>query len=428
MSARASILVVDDAPATLEVLQRQLEGFGHRVTTAEDVSSALQKLDRCAVDMVITDLRMPGADGLDLIRHLRDNRPDLALMMITGYASIEGAVEAVKVGAAEYLAKPFTEGELAAAVERALTALARRRAACTLGAAGDASRLIGTGPAVARIRNAIARAGRRVDPMLVTGEAGSGRSLAVRLVHEASPRRDQPILTYEAVHASPTDDVREVFEAAWRCRGGTLVVDEVEWLSDAAQIALLRVITQRAVPSPENRRERRLDLRIAATSTRTQADLASSRAIRTDLLDRLAATTIVMPPLRELGSDLPAVAYSLLERSAEARGVEPPALAEDALEALCGDAWAGNVTELARVLDDALMLADDGVIRTAHLPHRFRFSARAEPHRAVTLAEAEAAHIRAVLASAEGNKTEAARLLGIDRKTLREKLRRDSVE
>jgi DNA-binding NtrC family response regulator len=416
MADPARILVVDDAEATLEVLRRQLEDRGHRVWTATEVQAALTSLDDEALDLVITDLRMPGQDGLDLVRHVRENRPDLEIMMITGYASIEGAVEAVKTGVAEYLAKPFTESELHHAVERALTALERRRGA---GSGGD-QRLVGR--ALQPIRQAIAAAAHGRDPVLVTGQPGSGRSLASRLLHDLGPRAEGPFVTLPAPLMAADRAAEELIGAARQALRGTLVVDGIEQLPEAAQVPLLRLINERRLPSRgASSTAARADLGLVAIADRSPAALRRTDTLRGDLVDRLAGTTIALPSLDDHPEDVPAIAAALL-----ARRHPGLALSDAAVDALQQAEWPGNVRELDQVLHGAALTSQGDTLEVTALPKRFRFSAEPPAQSDDSLAAVETTHIRAVLQRTGGNKSEAARILGIDRKTLREKLRRGS--
>jgi two-component system response regulator HydG len=418
MSDRARILVVDDAEATLEVLRRQLEDRGHEVWTAAEVTAALKCLDDGPLDLVITDLRMPGPDGLDLVRHVRENRPDLEIMMITGYASIEGAVEAVKTGVAEYLAKPFTEDELHQAVERALASLQRRR-----GRQFDHQHRL-AGPSLEPIRNAIGHAASGLAPVLVVGPPGSGRSLVSRLIHDLGPRDAGPFVALQAELMADGLAAQELLASARNAQGGTLVVDGVEHLPVGAQVPLLRMLNQRCLPTRTGSGTVKADVRTVATSDRSAAELRASEVLRGDLVDRLAATTIVLPPLRRRREDIPTIAAALLARSIRQGDPAPLELTEAAAEALRRSDWPGNVRELAHVLREAAVSAQTGAVDVTDLPERFRFSAETHTGATATLAEVEAAHIRAVLQETGGNKSEAARILGIDRKTLRERLRR----
>ncbi len=421
----ARVLVVDDAEATVEVLRRQLESAGHTVRCARDVPSALRVLEGWAAELVLTDLRMPGPSGLDLVRHLRQRRPEAAVVMITGYPSIANAVEAGRTGVDDFLAKPFTEQELHEAIDRALGAR-RRRTGGDSGIHG----LVAGARSMAPVVSAIRVAATSVDPVLVTGPPGSGRRHVVHTIHALSERRDGPVVWVDIdrtpggrIESDLFGDIRRagLFETA---DGGTLAIAACTDLPEIVQIRLLTALREQRVPRPGGGRSRRVDVRLAATSARDVDDAVRIARLRADFAQRLAAVRVRLPPLRERLEDLPALAAGFAVRWTEPARDGAPPIADDALERLAAHDWPGNLSELEAVMFQAVQAAGGGTVGAQHLPVSLRFSATGESGEDVRLEDVERRHVLAVLERCAGNKTRAAGILGIDRRTLRERLRR----
>ncbi|MFB3816620.1 MAG: sigma-54-dependent transcriptional regulator [Candidatus Methylomirabilales bacterium] len=435
----ASILVVDDAPDTLEVLRRNLEAAGYRVFTAPGVREALALLDAAAVDLVITDAKMPEVSGLDLVRHVRENLAETEVIMITGYASIEGAIEAVKTGAEAYLVKPFTDQELLEAVRGALEKRRRRRAA---GAAAAEPRplhgLIGGSPAMRELFGAIHKAAETAATVLIAGESGTGKELVARAIHYGSRRSAAPFVPVNCggipeglMESELFGHVRGAFTGAVTSRagffltadGGTIFLDEISELPLGLQVKLLRVLEDKTVFLVGDTRPRRVDVRILAATNKDLERLVAREAFRQDLYFRLNVLAIRVPPLRERGEDVLLLARHFAEKHAAALGRPAPRFADAALAGLLAYPWPGNVRELENLVQRLLVMHEGAVIQVADLPPGMRFSVPRGGALHRPLAEVEADHIRAVLQSVGENKTLAARILGIDRKTLREKLK-----
>jgi DNA-binding NtrC family response regulator len=433
------LLVVDDAPTMLELLQRNLTAHGYCVLTAPSVAEALKVLADTHVDLVITDLKMPGVNGLDLVRHVRQNLHDTEVMMVTGYATVEGAVQAVKSGAEEYLPKPFTEEELLAAVQRALRKLKVRLASRALAPTGDAVHpgLLGESAAMQRVFSAITKAAATSATVLITGDSGTGKELVARAVHYSSPRASAPFVPVNCggipeglLESELFGYVKGAFTGALETRagffqtaeGGTIFLDEISETSAAMQVKLLRVLQDREVCMVGDNRARKVDVRIIAATNKDLLSLVEKRAFREDLFFRLNVITVVVPPLRERDQDVLLLARHFLTKFAREYGKPVPTLTPGALEVLTGYYWPGNVRELENVIQRLVVMTDAPQIDVPDLPEHMRFSAARESGRRRTLAEVEFEHIRNVLASVGGNKTRAAEILGIDRKTLREKL------
>jgi len=435
------ILIVDDSETTLEVLQRNLTAAGYRVFTALGVAEAVEILDGATLDLVITDLKMPKVSGLDLIRHVRENFKDTEVMMITGYPSIEGAVNAIKTGAEEFLAKPFTDEELLSAVQRALDKLMVRRSGhTTLGHVVPTQKgFIGNSKVMRDVFVAINKAAFTSATVLITGESGTGKELVARAIHYGGPRSSAPIVPVncggipEALLESELfGHVKGAFTGADESRagffhaadGGTIFLDEVSDMSLAMQVKLLRVLQDKEVCMVGSNRSRKVDVRILAATNRDLLGLVRKGLFREDLFYRLNVITVFIPPLRERGDDILLLVHHFVTKFAIESGRSPLRLSDKALQSLRSYNWPGNVRELENVVQRLVVMTDGDAIEVPDLPILMRFSALRERGLTRTLADVEAEYISNVLSSVDGNKTLAAQSLGINRKTLREKLRK----
>jgi DNA-binding NtrC family response regulator len=433
-------LVVDDAPDTLEVLQRNLKAAHYEVHTAPGVAEAIQILDAAPIDLVITDLKMPKASGLDLIRHVRENLRDTAVIMMTGYASIESAVAAVKEGAEDYLPKPFTDEELLDAVRRTLEKLRSLKIGRTEGVKdpGASYGLIGNSQVMRRVFSAIPKAASTRATVLITGESGTGKELVARAIHYNGPGPTSPFVPVNCggipeglVESELFGHVKGSFTGAHTTRagffitaeGGTIFLDEISELGLPMQANLLRVLQDHEVQMVGASRPRQVDVRVIAATNKDLRSQVTKGAFREDLFFRLNVVTIEVPPLRERGDDVLLLAQHFAAKYAEEEDKPTLKFSDRALEAFRRFNWPGNVRELENIIQRIVVMSDSEFIDTADLPPLLRFSASRPSHAHRTLASVEEEHIRAVLASVNGNKTQAAKILGIDRKTLREKLK-----
>jgi DNA-binding NtrC family response regulator len=442
---KETILVVDDTPSTLEVLQRSLTAEGYTTYTASNAVDALSLLDGTLVDLVITDLKMPRISGIDLIRHIRENYRNTAAMMITGYATVESAVEALKNGAEEYVPKPFTDGELLAAVRRVLDKLRHRREAATKPAQRPefAYGLIGESPAMQKVFAAIRKASSTSATVLITGESGSGKELVARAIHYSSAQASAPFVPVNCggipeslLESELFGYIKGAFTGAHESRagffqtadGGTIFLDEIGETSIAMQVKLLRVLQDKEVRMVGDSRARKVDVRIIAATNKDLQGLIQSRVFREELYYRINVVTIEVPPLRARGGDILLLVRHFAEKFASELGKTVPRFSEKAMEAMQNYAWPGNARELENVIQRIVVMNDEQIIEVPDLPSFARFSALRTTGVNRTLAEVEADHIRNVLANAGGNRTQAAQILGIDRKTLRKKIGRYGLD
>jgi len=440
-SKKERILVVDDSPDTLEVIKRNLETKGFSVFTAPGAVEAIKIIESSPVDLVITDLKMPKVDGLSLIRHIQENYKNTGVMMITGYPSIEGAVEAVKSGAEEYLSKPFTDEELFAAVKQALDKLHVRRMSETQAQRLPESRhgLIGESEAMKKVWLAIEKASQSSATALITGESGTGKELVSRAIHYTSKRSSAPFVPINCggipenlLESELFGYVKGAFTGAIETRAGffqtaergTIFLDEISETSLSMQVKLLRVLQDKEVFLVGARQSQKVDVRIIAATNKDLHTLVNKEKFREDLFYRLNVITIVIPPLRERVEDILLLVQNFTDRFAEEFGKPSPRFSENALQVLKNYDWPGNVRELENIIQRLVVMTEGEAIDVPDLPSLMRFSAMRGAGLNRTLAEAEKDHILNVLSNVDGNKTQAAKILGITRKTLREKIKK----
>ncbi len=423
------------------MFQRNLAAAGYRVLTAPGVAEALKVLDGTHVDFVVTDLKMPGVSGMDLVRHVRESLRGTEVMMITGYATVEGAAQAVKTGAEEYLAKPFTDEELLTAVSRALSKLQVRRSADrpVPGPAAAFPGMFGESEAMKRVLAAVAKAAATSATVLITGESGTGKELVARAIHYSSVRASAPFMPVNCggipeglLESELFGYVKGAFTGATETRagffqtaeGGTIFLDEISEMSAAMQAKFLRVLQDKEVCMVGDSRVRKADVRIIAATNKDLLSLVQRGAFREDLFFRLNVVTITVPPLREREGDILLLLRHFSAKYAREFGRPVPEFTDAALRLFTGYSWPGNVRELENAVQRIVVMTDQPRVDAPDLPAPMRFTAARETGMSRTLAEVEAEHIRNVLANVGGNRSRAAEILGIDRKTLRDRLRR----
>jgi two-component system, NtrC family, response regulator HydG len=413
------ILVVDDSPDTLELIQRNLASQGYVVHTASSAAGALALLDSMTVDLVVTDVRMPGLSGIDLVRAVRVRHPGIELIVITGYATIEGAVEALQLGAWDYLAKPFTDEELFQAVRRVL---ARRPALRPKPASAltEFHGLLGRSRGMTNLFEALGAATAHEAPVLLCGEPGSGRETAARALHAGSGR-DGPFLrvSLDAWRLAPQGEsaVEMLAGFAASCADGTLYLSALDVVNED----VLRDVTALFDRAREDRTARSR-ARLVASVAEDRAALQRRGGGMAGLLRRFGLV-VAIPPLRERGEDVVLLARRFLAEGAPDAGVPARALAETAELALRGHAWPGNVRELRDLAVRLARSGRSGAVEAGELPPAIARALGRGTAGDLTLQTAEREHIARVLRECAGNKSRAAEILGIDRKTLRDKLK-----
>ena len=441
---KKQILVVDDTLITLEILQRNLETKGYQIFTAQNVAEALSVLEVKNIDLVITDYKMPNVTGLDLIKHIRENYKNTEVMMITGYASIEGAVHAIKAGAEEYLAKPFTDEELFKAVKKALDRSKLRQAwqKSALTEYSTTYGIIGKSEVMQNVFNQIKKAASTSATVLISGESGTGKELVARAIHYSNRKASAPFVPVNCggvpeglLESELFGYVKGAFTGANETRagffltadGGTIFLDEISNTSLSMQAKLLRVLQNKEVYMVGSSRAQIVNVRIIAATNKDLHKLVEKGLFREDLFYRLYVISLDLPPLRDRDDDIMLLIHNLTTKIANEFGKAKPQFSKDTLKALRNYHWPGNVRELENVIQRLVAMTDGELIEATDLPSIMRFSAYGKVALRKTLAEVEVDHIRNVLSTAQGNKTKAAEILGIDRKTLREKLKKLSI-
>ena len=438
----ARILVVDDDQSSRELLARILTAAGHHVTTLSDGREAVAALDAGdPPDLVVSDIRMAEMDGLQVIDAFRERAPDTPVILVTAFGNIDGAVEAIRRGAADYLSKPYDVDAIQIVVARALQHrdLAMENRALRRGLR-DRYRLdnvVGRSEAMLQVYKTAARVASTDATVLIQGESGTGKELVARAIHTASPRASGPFVAVDCgaiaegvLESELFGHARGAFTGAQVARRGlfeeahhgTLFLDEIGDIGPNLQARLLRALQEGTVRRVGTNEPISVDVRIVAASNRDMEAAVKQGAFRADLYYRLHVVSIHIPPLRERREDIPLLAEHFAQKHGRAEG---SAISPEARELLLAHDWPGNVRELENVIARALALNPSGVVLPEDLPDAIR-SARPIPAPAPlpdvsdrpSLAELERRYATQVLRETNGNKTRAAEILGIDRKTL----------
>ena len=441
MNPALKILVVDDESIVRDSLEAWFRQDGHQVTAAAGGKEALRLAAQEHFDIALVDLKMPGMDGLELQSRLAAADPELTIILMTAFASVDTAIQAMKAGAYDYIIKPFDPDDLSQLIRRAAEQRSLRfenlRLKRNLEAATTPPPILGGSPAMKRVLELITTVAGSEATVLVFGESGTGKELVARAIHAASPRRYNPLVTvncgalpegileselfgHEAgAFTGARQRHKGKFEAA---AGGTVFLDEIGEVSPKVQVELLRVLEDKHVTRVGGTAPVEVDFRVIAATNRDLRALVSQGSFREDLFWRLNVFTIELPPLRERGEDILPLAEHFLAsfaRSMSRRGV---VLSPEARKALLAYTWPGNVRELQNAIERAVVVCGGACIEARDLPlHVTSSEARHSPG---SLADAEREHVRLVLESAGWNITKAARILEVDRVTLYNKIRR----
>jgi DNA-binding NtrC family response regulator len=438
---RIRILVAEDEANLAQILTTFLVGRGHHVISVGDGRAALQALQASAFDVALLDIVMPEMDGLEVLRHLREDSDAPEVIIITGNGTIETAISAMKLGAYDYMSKPYRMAEIDVLVRRAWEKrqLARENRLLTSRLSRvDGNPEIQTADAqMQTVLGMIERAASSDSPVLITGESGTGKELVARALHRLSGRPGPlvdlncAVITEGAAESELFGFERGAAGAGVTARraghlelaaGGTLFLDEVSELESRLQGKLLRALEQGSFFRVGGTQKVEVDVRIVTATNRDLSALVREGRFRDDLFYRINAITITLPPLRERTADVPLLADHFLKKFG---GATPPAVAEDALDALRSYSWPGNVRELRNVIERAVLLAGGREITAADLPLGQMNAATAATlvGGTVTLADLERRHIEAVLRQTQWHQGRAASALGISSKTLYRKIR-----
>jgi DNA-binding NtrC family response regulator len=443
---RTSILVVDDDADMREWVKEELEHEGFVVETAAGGRAGVERVKKGGIDLVVSDVKMPDLDGLDLLREIREVDPSPFVIIVTGFGSIDTAIRAVKLGAYDYITKPFKIDQLLLSIDKALAERSLRTEVTRL--REEVSRrdrmdnIIGRSPPMQEIFALIRRASASYANLLITGESGTGKELVARALHAKSPRKGRPFVAVNCAaipdtlleselfgyargaHSTANADRQGLFVEA---NGGTLFLDEIAELPLSLQPKLLRVLQDGEVRPLGMNRSERVDVRvIAATNRDIERQLREGR-FREDLYYRLNVIQIQLPPLRGRQEDILPLADHFLTRSVERSGKRVKGWKEGAKKILLGHHWPGNVRELENVVERAVALTEGDLIGPEDLPRAMQERKNQDRlatavAQGFTLDQLEREYIERVLEVEGGNKTRAAHRLGLDRKTLYRKL------
>ena len=442
-----SLLVVDDEPSMREMLKIMLRREGYDVLEAGSRAEAAEALARRRVDMVITDVKLPDGDGMEILRHVKASTPETVVLVMTAYGSPETAVAALKLGAHDYLTKPFDVDELRIVVRGALEKLRleeeNRRLKAEFRSRHGLERILGVSPAMTALFELVKALAPTSSTVLITGESGTGKELVAKAIHTLSPRKDAPFVSVNCgalteslleselfghVKGAFTDahqTKKGLFEAAHR---GTLFLDEVGETSPAMQVKLLRALQDRKVRRVGGTDEIDVDVRVLAATNRPLEGLVRERLFREDLYYRLNVLPVQLPPLRDRRDDIPILAEHFLERFAREMGKNVTRISSEAMARLAGHDWPGNVRELENVIERAVALETTPTILVERLPPALggRQPSPSEPVEIPAdfdldrhLRELEAQFVRQALARTGGDRGETCRLLGVSPRSLR---------
>jgi DNA-binding NtrC family response regulator len=441
---RFSVLIVDDEKNIREGLAEALGLDGYAVKTAADGAEGLRAVETSDVDLVITDLKMPGLSGEELLRTVAGRYPGLPVIVLTGHGTIEDAVEAMRFGAFDFLTKPVNIDHLSLLVKRALESrelsLKNRELEAEVEAQRKTSSMVGSSAEMKKILDLIRRVAPTKASVLITGESGVGKELVADAIHNLSPRKGGPLIKVHCAALAESLLESELFGhekgaftgAQSRTRGrfelaneGTLFLDEIGEINQNVQIKILRVLQDRKFERVGGEETIETDVRIvAATNRDLKKEIAEGR-FREDLYYRLNVVNIHVPPLRERRDDIPLLAMAFLKEFAEENGKKIEGFEPKARSALYAYTWPGNIRELRNCIESAVVMARGGLIGLEDLPPTLSSSQGEQDIRVpsgASLADAEKILIRETLAAQSGNKSRTAEILGIGRKTLYQKL------
>ena len=454
VSDSKTVLLIDDDDSLRRVVEYNLREEGYRVLTAADGATGLQAFQGETVDLVLTDVRMPEMDGLELLTRLKAMQPDLPVVMLTAHGTIDSAVEAMKLGASDYLRKPFNREQLKAAVRKALEVAAltseNRYLRQVVAERFSFASMIAGARVMRAVTDTAARVAQSDTTVLLEGESGTGKELLAKAIHFHSTRAKGPFVTINCgaipeqlleselfghrrgSFTGAVADKRGKFEAADR---GTIFLDEIGDLPTLLQMKILRVLQEREIDKVGETRPIRVDVRVIAATNRDLEKMISDGTFRDDLYYRLAVVSIRVPPLRERSDDIPLLVDHFLTKHAEKLGRERPTMEKAVYSAFNLYAWPGNIRELENVIERALVLDKDGMLGLDDLPERLRTreqrvaNLRMElPDEGVSLEDVERELLLAALQKHNWNQTRAAAFLNITRSALLYRMQKFGLE
>ena len=444
-----NLLIIDDERSVRESCREVADALGFHTSIADSPEHGYRTLDSTNVDVVLLDLRLPGTNGLEVLREIKRRRPDIVVVIMTGYATVQSAVQAMKSGAYDYITKPFNFDELRLVLDRVTghlkMATENRLLREQVKSKHGFGAMIGQAPEMDRLYRIIAKAAFSTHPVLILGESGTGKELVARSIHYSGPFRDKPFIPVDCGSLVPTlieselfGYVKGAFTGAVRAKdglmaaaeGGTIFLDEVGELPIDLQAKLLRALQEKEIRPVGGTRPIPINVRILAATNRDLEEGVQQGTFRRDLYFRLNVLTLRVPPLRERKQDIPLLAGHILERVARTTGVQRN-ISDDALKLMLNYDWPGNVRELENCLERACALTSGPTFHIGDLPTTLQNFHAQEPVVAVNvessgispLAELEKRAILHAITTLNGDKLEAAKQLGIGKTTLYRKLK-----
>lgn len=444
----ASLLIIDDEPQTGMIFSRILGDQGHKVHSETGGEAGLQHLRKHRADLVFLDLRMPGLDGVEVLRRIARELPGLPVVIMTAYQTVESAIECMKLGAMDYLVKPLDNEQIKEVVRHTLRV--KSRSAGPPAAKLPPEELIGQSPHLEEVRRLIGKVAPTDLTVLILGESGTGKEIAARAIHQASVRREGPFIPVDCA-AIPESLIESelfgyekgAFTGAEESKpgrfelagGGTLFLDEIGNLPPAVQAKLLRVLQDMVIERLGSRRPVKADVRVIAATNRDLESAVREGGFREDLYHRLKVFTLDLLPLRRRLEDLESLVSYFLKRFSGELGKRVELVSPEAIELFRTYKWPGNIRELANVLRSAVLLSD-GTVEPDHLPASLRFAGPRPAEEASSgrdqvlrdvVKRVEREHILATLRKTQWNRAEAARQLGVDYKTLYNKIKEHKI-
>ncbi len=435
---KENILIVDDDINILELVQRHLQSLNYHTYKAVSVKQALAILKDTAIDLLLTDIQMPDVDGLELIKYVSEHYPHIPKLVITGFPSVAGALNVIKSGASDYLTKPFTKEELKVAVKKSLENEKPLKLAAPKTSHQNLNiEMIGNSAAFSKVKDIINRVKDNKASILVLGESGTGKELVSRAIHYSGKFSNQPFIAVncaaipenlleaelfgytKGAFTGANENRNGFFQAAHK---GTLFLDEIGNASLAVQAKLLRALQEKEITKVGSQKFEKIDVRIIAATNENLTTLIEQKKFREDLYYRLTVVEILVPPLRERKEDIKLLITKFLKKYGIEYKDRLLNISQNALAILERYNWPGNIRELENVIQHAVIMSD-GIIDVENLPNNLKFQINFPESSLKSLAEIEKEYIQRVLSSTNNNKTKAAEILQIDRKTLREKLK-----
>ena len=454
MTEPTIVLVVDDDESLRRVVEYNLGEEGYRVLTAPDGAAGLRAFQDASVDLVVSDVRMPDMDGLELLTRIKTIQPEVPVIMLTAHGTINSAVEAMKLGAFDYLTKPFNRDQLKAAVRKALEIAAltteNRQLRQVVAERFSFASMIAGSRAMRAVTETAARVAQGDTTVLLEGESGTGKELLAKAIHFHSPRKRGPFVTINCgaipeqlleselfghrrgSFTGAVADKKGKFEVA---HGGTIFLDEIGELPSLLQVKILRVLQEREIDKVGEARSIKVDVRVIAATNRDLEKMIADASFRDDLYYRLAVVSIRVPPLRERTDDIPFLVDHFLTKHAERLGRTRPTVDKTVYSAFNLYGWPGNIRELENVIERALVLDKDGVLALDDLPerlstreHRIAKLRMEIPDDGISLEDVERELIVAALEKHNWNQTRAAAFLNITRSTLLYRMQKFGLE